>query len=263
MDGAATLALYDREMRRDARVDAPGFRIEREDGIVRLVGPGPGPQDNCILYSRLTAGTADAAIRRQVESFRSLGHAFEWKLHGHDGPSDLTSRLVAHGFTSEPHETLVALDLADSRPPLRHSPGYDIRLLDDPDRLQDLASVQDRVWSESHDGFVKRLGEEMRRTPAALAVYVSYHDDRPVATAWLRIHDGTAFASLWGGATLAEHRGRGVYRELVAIRAERAREAGARFLLVDARDSSRPILERLGFQPLTTLSAFAWRPSDG
>ena len=56
------------------------------------------------------------------------------------------------------------------------------------------------------------------------------------------------------------HRGRGIYRALVARRAAIAQERGIRYLQVDASDDSRPILERLGFTPLTTSTPYIWRP---
>jgi GNAT superfamily N-acetyltransferase len=156
----------------------------------------------------------------------------------------------------------MALDLTEALSPAGAPAAYEIRALVDPDRLEDLATVEERVWGEPHAAFAAALGEEMRRRPDGLLVYAAYRHERPVAAGWLRLHAGTGFASLWGGSTLEEHRGRGLYRALVAVRAARARDAGARFLLVDARDSSRPILERLGFRVLTTLAAFVWSPDQ-
>ncbi|HEX6921630.1 MAG TPA: GNAT family N-acetyltransferase, partial [Actinomycetes bacterium] len=71
---------------------------------------------------------------------------------------------------------------------------------------------------------------------------------------------GTDFASLWGGSTLAEWRGRGIYKALVSRRADEAAERGFRYLQVDASDDSRPILERLGLRKLTTTTPYVWRP---
>ena len=65
------------------------------------------------------------------------------------------------------------------------------------------------------------------------------------------------FAGLWGGCTLAEHRGRGIFRPLVAARAKEARDRGFCFLNVDAAETSRPILERVGFIALTGVTG--WR----
>ena len=77
---------------------------------------------------------------------------------------------------------------------------------------------------------------------------------------WLTWDPGKQFASLWGGSTIAAFRSRGLYTALVAVRAQEARRSGARFLTVDARPMSRPILERLGFQVMTFANALHWRP---
>ena len=58
-----------------------------------------------------------------------------------------------------------------------------------------------------------------------------------------------------------ERRGRGIYRGLVAHPSNLAADRGFRYLEVDASDDSRPILERLGFVPVTTTPPFIWSPS--
>jgi cysteine synthase len=55
-------------------------------------------------------------------------------------------------------------------------------------------------------------------------------------------------------------RGRGIYKATVAYRAGLAAERGFRLLEVDASNDSRPILERLGFVPVTTTTPFIWSP---
>jgi low temperature requirement protein LtrA len=65
-----------------------------------------------------------------------------------------------------------------------------------------------------------------------------------------------AAVGLYGGATLPEYRGRGLYRATVAKRAALARERGYRYLQVDALPTSRPILERTGFVQLTTTTPY-------
>jgi hypothetical protein len=40
---------------------------------------------------------------------------------------------------------------------------------------------------------------------------------------------------------------------MVAARAREAVRRGCRFLAVDARETSRPILQRLGFEPLASI----------
>ena len=69
-------------------------------------------------------------------------------------------------------------------------------------------------------------------------------------------HAGTDFASLWGGGTLPEWRGRGIFRALVARRAALAAARGYRCLQVDALPTSEPILARLGFVRLATTTPY-------
>ncbi|MCW8219460.1 GNAT family N-acetyltransferase, partial [Streptomyces griseolus] len=69
----------------------------------------------------------------------------------------------------------------------------------------------------------------------------------------------TGFAGLWGGGTVEHWRGRGVYRALVAHRAALAAERGYRHLQVDATDRSAPILRRLGFSALSTVTPYVYR----
>ena len=71
---------------------------------------------------------------------------------------------------------------------------------------------------------------------------------------------GTDFAGLWGGATLREWRSRGIYRALVARRAQLAATRHVPYLQVDASSDSAPILRRLGFQALTTTTPYVWTP---
>jgi GNAT superfamily N-acetyltransferase len=71
---------------------------------------------------------------------------------------------------------------------------------------------------------------------------------------------GTAFATLWGGSTLPAWRGRGIYRALVSHRARLADARGFSLLQVDASDDSRPILERLGLEAITTTTPYVYTP---
>jgi GNAT superfamily N-acetyltransferase len=82
--------------------------------------------------------------------------------------------------------------------------------------------------------------------------------DRPRHDA---LHAGTEFAGLFGGGTLPQWRGRGIYRALVAYRARLAAARGYRYLQVDASPASRPILERLGFACLALTTPYTWSPS--
>jgi GNAT superfamily N-acetyltransferase len=93
-----------------------------------------------------------------------------------------------------------------------------------------------------------------------MSIVVAEAEGTVVCAAWIRYEHGTDFATLWGGATLADWRGQGIYKATVAYRADLAAERGFRYLEVDASDDSRPILERLGFVPVTTTTPYVWSP---
>jgi GNAT superfamily N-acetyltransferase len=80
------------------------------------------------------------------------------------------------------------------------------------------------------------------------------------SAAWLVLRPRTEFAGLWGGSTLSQWRGRGIYRALAAARAQLAAARGVRYLQVDASRDSAPILRRLGFRAVTTTTPHVWTP---
>ena len=89
--------------------------------------------------------------------------------------------------------------------------------------------------------------------------YIVYARDEAVSVGRLYTHPQSAFAGLYGGGTLKSYRGQGFYRALVAARARDAVALGARYLQVDALPTSRPILERLGFERVTDTWPCDWR----
>lgn len=246
------LSLFDQQMRREARPDDPSAKIERVDGVVRQVSPEGW---NGILWTGLTQDTADAAIASQISYFSTLGVAFEWKHYSHDEPADLPARLVAAGFAAEEPETLMLARIDDLD--LRHElpDGIVLRPVGPPAEVELMMQVHTEVFGTSADHIRHRLLSQLDSVVAVVAMA----GDRPVSAARLELHEGTHFASLWSGGTLPEWRGRGLYRSLVAHRARIAAERGYRYLQVDASDQSRPILERLGFTPVTTTTPYLHR----
>ena len=66
------------------------------------------------------------------------------------------------------------------------------------------------------------------------------------------------FAGIWGGATRAEWRGRGIYRAVTAARARSAIARGKTLIHSDSTAYSRPILERSGFMAVSTTTPYNW-----
>ena len=184
----------------------------------------------------------DGKVEPLVARMRELPGHVEWKYYSHDGP-ELRERLVAAGLEPEDEETVVVADAASIPPP---PPDVELRVVTD--EFVDLAA---RVF-----------GNRFELPEKAVAV-VAVVDGQAVSGGRVDFEDGVEFAGLFGGSTLPEFRGRGLYRATVAKRAELARERGYRWLYVDALPTSRPILERVGFVPITTTTPFVIPAATG
>lgn len=248
------LALYDDQLRRAARPDGPGCRIERAGSVVRQTGPAHAW--NGVLWSGLDDGTADAAIAAQLAHYRAEGVPFEWKLYGHDGPADLGARLLAAGFEAEEPETLLVAEAAGQGGAVELPDGVELREVTDPEGVRQVVEVHERAFGTDSSDLGRRLLDRLAADPGTVTAVLALADGVPVSAARLELYPGTDFAGLWGGGTVEEWRGRGLYRALVAHRARVAAAHGHRWLQVDAAPTSRPILQRLGFVPLTTTTPY-------
>ena len=258
MDRAALLALYDEELRRKAPYFDDAIRLETDGSIVRLLGATADAGNNCVLFSALDEASAAAAVDRQLAYFRGLKRDFEWKLHDHDLPPTLRDLLLARGFEPEENEVIMALDLAAARAPAPVPAGYTVRSWGENEPLDDLNEVQNAVWTDSDLSWLAdSLARERAANPDGIRFHGAWHGDQAVCAGWIRLHG--RFASLFGGSTLKEHRGRGLYRAVLASRLEEARRRGAEYALVDAGPMSRPILARLGLAALTGTTPFVRR----
>lgn len=249
------LALYDDEMRRDP-VPGPGSRVERVGRIVRVVG-----KDNCVLFSDLSEADAEEVVAAQAEFFRESGAEVEWKVFGHDRPPNLEAVLASEGFAPDEPETLVVFDLRAGVPGEIATAGVEVRWVMDDVGVRDAVIARDAAFGPEAPDSSARCARMLKDPNQAL--FVAYVEGKPVASARIEMTPGRSFASLWGGGTAPEYRHRGIYRSLVHARAILAASKGYRFLTVDARETSRPILERLGFVPLTTTRGWVLRPRPG
>ena len=260
-DVAELLRAYDAQLRTHVPDRPPeGVRFEHDGPLLRTVGfVGRGWIEYRDLGG-LDGEELDELIARQVRYFGERGEPVEWKLHGHDLPADLPKRLQAAGFVPEELETVVIARVAEVAGVVRPPEGVTLRDVCEREDLARIAAMEKAVWGLDHHWLPDGLGNELAADPDGLAIVVAEAGDAVVCAAWVRFPSGTDFGTLWGGATLPEWRGRGIYRALVAHRAHLAAERGRRYLEVDASADSRPILERLGFVPVTTTTPFVRSP---
>lgn len=85
-------------------------------------------------------------------------------------------------------------------------------------------------------------------------MFNAYVHGEPAGSSRIELSPGCPFAGLFGGAVSPRFQGRGLYRAMVAARAASAKARGVRYLTTGAQETSRPILQRLGFVPLTHIT---------
>jgi len=234
--------------------------VDRDGPLQRVRG---GKHGGYVEYRDLAGRTGadlDALIERTREYFAGHRERFEWKTHSYDEPADLPARLRAAGFVAGEAETVViglATDLTDE-PPL--PAGVAIRQLSERADFDRIGALHTEIWGEDWSWLAADLAERQAAAPDQLAIFAAESGPDMISVAWLVRNAGTEFATLWGGATRPEWRGKGIYRALVARRARFAVATGATYLQVDASDDSSPILQRLGFVAVATTTPYTWTP---
>jgi GNAT superfamily N-acetyltransferase len=259
-DAATLLAAFDECRGRPPQVLPDGVHVDLDGPLVRTVGRPHGGFVGYRDLGGLEGGDLDALIARQVAFFAQRGEPFEWKLHGHDLPRDLPERLRAAGFAPDPQETVMVAPVGAIAREVAPPAGVALRRATPGADLERIGELESRVWAREHVWLAAELSADLALAPEALVIVLAEAAGEVVSAAWMRLELGTPFARLYGGATLAEWRGRGIYRALVAQRAGLAARRGYRYLQVDASDDSRPILARLGFAAITTTTPFMWSP---
>ncbi|GAA2700858.1 GNAT family N-acetyltransferase [Micromonospora olivasterospora] len=262
LDPRALRDAYDTQIRPEIPdPPPPGVTVERDGPLVRVLGLDHGGFLTYRDLGGLAGAELDELIARQVEFFRARGESVEWKLNGHDEPADLGDRLRAAGFVPEDLETVVVGPVAALAAAVPVLPDG-VRLHEVTARadLERIAAMEEAVWHEDRSHLVTGLAREIEADPQSITVVVAEAGDTVVCAGWVRYVRGTGFATLWGGSTLPEWRGRGIYRALVAYRARLAQQRGKTLIQVDCSPDSRPILERLGLVAVTTTTPYIYTP---
>ena len=237
MDVDRVLAQYDSEVR--ARPQAqPGFEIERTGGVIRLTG-----HFNFICWWDPAPAAARAAVASQAAYFRSRGEELIWRVYEHDQPAGLSDWLTAEGFEPEPPGTLMIFDLTNQlTAPV--GPEIEIRLVTTMVDLQGFVEAAGAAFGQEERW--RLAAYSSRLDDPNLALYVALVSGKAVASARLELGSPN-FGLLFGGGVSPSYRRQGLYRALVAERGKEAKRRGCRYLSSDARETSRPILQNLGF----------------
>lgn len=240
-------AVFNRyaEDRRHTPIDS--FRCEVLPHLTRYTPLMEG-MEGLVMFARLPDGKAQDLIRSEIQHFSALVRSFEWKVYEFDQPSDLQALLEAEGFIAGDSETFMVYPSGRARGEFKARSATDIRRVRSVQGLEDIVSVQQRVWNQDFSWLVEQLSEVLTQRPTELSLYCAYIDGQPVGCGWTSFPSGSVFAELHGGSVLESHRGRGIYGDLYRTRCAEIAERGYAWTAVDTTDMSRPILEKLGFE---------------
>lgn len=215
-----------------------------------------------VMWSSLDERNADQVIAEELTNHADAPSGFEWKLFCHDLPADLPRRLERHGLMPGEPEAVMMFDLSDGPPPSTVS-DCTVRRITSPADIEQYRRVAEEALGKDYAFTSGELAAALVLGSTQHLGFVGYFGAEPVSIGRLYTHPLSAFGGLYGGTTLKRFRGRGFYHAVVAARAVSAMELGARYLLVDALPTSRPILERLGFERLTDTIPFEFPRSQG
>jgi GNAT superfamily N-acetyltransferase len=239
---------------RRAFVPMPDTRVIERPGWMQTITPSmPECALNEVSLVVLSPAEADAVIDETLASYRELGVPFRWSVGPDSAPDDLAARLEARGLEPELVWGVARpIEGFDEAPP----PRVTVEPVDE-GNLHEYNDVSARGWETDPApllAFHRRiLAVARERVPMHLARL----DGEPAGTAAMVLLPRSAY--LVGAAVPPEHRGRGLYRALIASRLHEAARHGCSLATSHASSgTSHPILSRLGFRDvcrLTVLSA--------
>lgn len=249
------LAEYDAHLRTAAEVQG-AVDVQRR-GPLWIAWFGGGRL--FVTYDELDDPTRRVAEVSALISGDDSIHQVEWKTRTHDHAPGLESALSSSGFTAGEAESVMlgeASTLIGSEPPV----GVTLRRMTTPKDMRAALDMQDAVFGGTPQA-ERMLREILNRQSNGenIELWAAVADGRIVSAGRIDPIMGTPFAGIWGGATLPEYRGRGIYRALTAARVRSAMTNGVRWIHSDSTEFSRPILERAGLVKITETVPWTWR----
>ena len=253
------LMAYDQQLRTDAETPS-AVAVERL-GPLRLVTFGGGR--GFVTYQDL-GGAGAATIAEWVAETLAFYRAdpvivrVEWKTRGHDHAPGLHEALLHNGFEPEETESVMIGPARALAVDVDLPPGVSLRRVTEEPDIRAMSAMQDKVFgSPTSDGNAEAI---LRRVALddGMELWVAEHQGLIVSAGRLEPVPDTEFAGIWGGATLKEWRGRGIYRALTSARARAALALGKRLIHSDSTEYSRPILERHGLLRVSTTTPYCW-----
>lgn len=242
------LEIYDREVR--ANPSYPSIITVTQTGhLVCLKGPGAL---SFVSYWDIADTHTAEIVRDEIASLALQNRKLMWRVYEHDHPANLEACLQNEGMEEIDTVTLMVLPLERFQELKSPGPTLDIVRLKGENGakgIDDFLTVTEIAFGQPspHD----KAYHEATMAFKNFNYYVAYRDQTAVAAARFEFPDNSRFGFLYGACVIPEYRYQGIYQSLVNLRLHQAKSLGLEYIAIDAKESSRPILERMGFIPLT------------
>ncbi|WP_405002709.1 GNAT family N-acetyltransferase [Georgenia ruanii] len=256
------LASYDEQLRTEA--ETPSAVKVTALGPVRLVTFAGGR--GFVTYQDLggaDAGAIDRLVRAALAHYRAdpeIGRV-EWKTRAHDDAPGLHQSLLRHGFVPEEQESIMIGPAQRLAVDVPLPDGVRLRRAAEESDVRAMSAMSAQAFGDSAveaEAMATALLVRLARDDG-MELWVAEAAGHIVSAGRLEPVPGTDFAGIWGGVTLREWRGRGIYRALTAARARSALRMGKTLINSDSTEYSRPILERSGLLKVSTTTPYLWR----
>ncbi len=258
LDVASLLQAYDAHL----RTEAQGAEAVARSGPLWLATYAGGR--GWITYTDLDGADAPAIRRLVVEAvdhFRAdpAIERVEWKTRGHDRAPGLHEALVEHAFEKGETESVMIGEAAGLIADVPLPDGVTLRRVVEESDVRAMVAMASSVFG---DDAADRIALSLLRRLTlrdGMELWVAEANGQIVSAGRLEPVADSPFAGIWGGATLPEWRGRGIYRALTSARARSAVAQGKTLINSDSTEASRPILERAGLVRVSTTTPYTWQ----
>lgn len=231
------LKLYDEQVRKNP-IATPDLALIHDNGVMRVEG-----FFNFVWSWDFQGSEAEQLVTLQAEYFRQKNEELMWRVFDHDRPSNVEEHLRNQGFEPCPQSTLMVLPLESF---CIKNTDHEVRKVDSEEALRGFLNVAAQAFECDTDESELNYFAKVIADPQ-FALYCTYANGIPVAAGRMEIPQGSSFGLMFGGSVLKEYRGKGYYQALVTARIKLAKTLGLKYLSTEARETNRPILEKLGF----------------
>ncbi len=228
----------------------PGMHVRADEQLVLVDSGLPCDTFNVVCRARLAPQTVADRVAGALTHFRGAARPFSWWVGPGDLPAELGDSLRAAGLEASESEVAMTADLDSLPAPPPSPPGLRIERVRTPEQVREYATVNAANWDPPDPNvlhFYDLAAPALLVPETPLWLYVGYFDGRAVASAELTVGGGVA--GLYGVATRAAYRRRGIGGAMTLRPLQDAEAAGYRVAVLQASAEGVGVYARAGFGP--------------